>query len=128
VDDLGWPWPKHACFYSEAEPRWLSYFRGRVSRKPNGHVLLGIVVRARWAPRDALGPMRLLLAIDGREGRCCLATSGTNSAEHLLGRFVFVNLHARQLVTSNHEVRPILAMNAAPTDLGLPSDWLEYAQ
>lgn len=124
VDDLGCPWPKHACFDSEAVPTWFSYFKRQTYSPESGTILLGVVIGASWVAEDDRGPSRIILAVDGgASGRVCIATTGTNTPDYLLGRIAIVDLKSKQLTTSNHEVRPILRVLVQPEDLGLSSNW-----
>lgn len=127
LDELGWPWPKHGCF-AEPSPPWLTFF---AQHKPTSDATLpfGLVVKADWLPRDARGPSRLVLAIDaGRDGRLCLAIPGANSPDYLVGRLVSVDLPARRLLTSNHDIREVLDVPVTPADIGLPSSWLDLGK
>lgn len=124
LDELGWPWPKHECF-TEPSPPWLTFF-AKHKPKSEGALPFGLVVKADWLPRDARGPSRLVLAIDaGQDGRLCLAIPGANSADYLMGRLVSVDLPAGRLMTSNHDIKDILAVPVTPADIGLPSYWLD---
>lgn len=125
LDDLCWPWPKHACFDNALVPSWFTYIK-KLSFLPNAGnpILFGAVIKARWLPEDELGPFRIILAVDGgAKGRACLATTGTNTPDYLLGRVAIVDVESERLVTSNHEVRPILRVPVRPVELGLPADW-----
>ena len=127
VDELGWPWPKHGCCdkaKDKAEPPWFSYVQMQQYSNSNGTVLFGVVIQAKWLPRDDRGPPSIILAVDGGDrGRVCLATTGMNTADYLLGRVAIVDVHSERLVTSNKEVRPILRIKVRPEDLGLPRNW-----
>lgn len=125
LDELGWPWPKHECFSSEPSPPWLTFFV-RHEPESKGGLPFGLVVAANWLERDGRGPSRLALAVDaGQAGRLCLAIPGTNSARYLQGRLVSVDLPARRLMTSNHDIREILDVAVTPADVGLAAAWLE---
>ncbi len=125
VDELGWPWPKHACFESPSVPSWFAYFKKQSYSNSGGTIFLGVVIKAIWMPQDERGPFRIILAVDGgTRARACLATTGTNTADYLLGRIVVVDVSADRLVTSNHEVRPIFRIEVKPDELGLPDNWV----
>ena len=126
VDSLGWPWPKHSCFDDGAVPSWFSYFKKQsFSVSAENVILFGLVIKAEWLREDHRGPTRIVLAVDGgTNGRACLATTGTNTADYLLGRIVIVDVKNKRLVTSNHEVRSILRVYVSADELGLPADWV----
>jgi len=124
LDELGWPWPKHACFNHQPAPKWLSYFRKMQEQQAKRTGTFGIVQKARWFPAEGEVPTHIAMAIDaGEHGRICIATSGTNSADYVLGRVVSFDLDDASIITSNHEVRPILKIPIKPALLNLPEHW-----
>ena len=124
-DNLGWPWPKHACMDEQPKSTvWMPYIRRRVARRTSHRLLLGIIVRAKWYPESSEGPCRIAIAIDGDDGRVCVATTGSNTADYLLGRVAVADLTKQTLVTSNLEERPIVNFPARPEELGLERGWV----
>ncbi|MEQ1776798.1 MAG: hypothetical protein ABL891_23675 [Burkholderiales bacterium] len=124
LDDLGWPWPKHACMDRQMQStKWMPYIRRRVSHRKSHDLVLGIIVRAKWMPETPEGPCRIVLAIDGEGGRVCVATTGLNTADYLLGRVAVADLTKQTLLTSNMEERPILNFPTNVTELGLKRGW-----
>lgn len=124
VDELGWPWPKHACFDHRPVPRWLSYFKKEQEHQARRKGTFGVVQKARWVPRKGHLSTHIAMAIDaGKRGRLCIATTGTNTADYLLGRVVSFDLNDASMITSNHEVRSILRVKIPPALLDLPDHW-----
>ena len=124
VDELGWPWPKHSCFKKDADPSWFAFFKKHTDSIKPGTLPVGVIIKAKWLPRDKDLPCRIILAVDcGTKYRLCLATNGTNTADYLLGRVVIVDAKNGRLITSNHEVRPILPLTVEAQDLGLDCNW-----
>lgn len=121
VDSLGWPWPKHSCFENDAMPSWVQYFMKQSQLEESVNLLFGFIIKAKWLPRNRQQPCRIIVAIESHAGkRQFLATNGTNTADYLLGRAAMVDLENRRLITSNHEVRPILPIAVRPEEFDLP--------
>lgn len=122
LDELGWPWPRHACFPKFA-PNWMVHFEREVPRSSSGHPF-GLVVMAKWQFHDRRGPSRVALAIDaGDHGWLCIAVpSEADTATELRGRLVSVDWPAKRLATANLDVRPILDLLVPPEDLRLPDE------
>lgn len=124
VDELGWPWPKHACFSREKTPPWMDFFAEALERKPQYRPAVGVICKARWMPAIRTLPPHILIAVDaGARGKVCVATNGSNTADYLLGRMASVDLAGRHMITSNHEERPIFDRMAPTWLLGLPESW-----
>lgn len=124
LDGLGYPWPKHPCFETEATPSWFDYIKRQTYTSESEELLLGTIVRAERVHKDTIGPSRIIIAVDGgSERRICIATSGDNTADYLLGQIVIVNAKREQVITSKHEIRPILRILVHPAELGLPDNW-----
>jgi hypothetical protein len=86
--------------------------------------MMGIVIHAKWLPEGGGKPCRNIVAVDGgHENRICIATTGTNTADYLLGRVAVVDVEGAILITSNQEERPILDLKVTPDELGLPENW-----
>lgn len=124
VDSLGWPWPKHACFYQKPEPAWYSYFQKRVNVQGSAQPLFGVVTRIRRLFGHTEDSTQLLLAIDcGSQGRICLATSGSKTDHEMHGSFVIVDTNSKRIITSNREERPIFPMPVKSEQFDLGKDW-----
>ncbi|MCK0506323.1 hypothetical protein [Aromatoleum anaerobium] len=124
VDELGWPWPKHACFDRRPAPTWFDYFKKTLERKPQYRAIVGVVFRAKWMPGGPHLPAHILLAVDaGDGGKVCVATTGANTADYLLGRMASADLNGMTMITSNHEERPIFNVMVPPWLLDLPDKW-----
>ena len=129
VDELRWPWPKHACFNESQDPSgsWLIYIGKHISPTPERRLLFGIITHAKWISEGDGKPTRIVLAVDGgNDGRLCIATPATNTADYLLGRVAVVDVMNKVFVTSNHDTRPIMGVRATPDELGLPKKWQTF--
>lgn len=140
LDELGWPWPKHACFVSEDEPAWTSYLRSNAPVPPRadltstqleelsgtGDLLVGIVVSA--ARHHIDGVPLVVLGIDGGHlGRRVLAIDGDSTSTYYLGAIVVVTADACTLVTSKHSRKAIRKHELNPELLGFAPDWVSGA-
>lgn len=136
VDQLGWPWPKHACFISDSEPAWVSYLRERTYIASNSldvnHQELcshpctgfaGLVVQARHLhlTKSAI----VGLAIDGGKiGRRLAVIDGDNTAEYYVGSIAAFDHNESCIAFSNHNVKDIKRIVIPPSYIGLPHNWL----
>lgn len=91
VDELGWPWPKHACFDEPSARRVLDHVREPSSRSS---VNLALVLRARVLDS---GETELLVRLPNNTMRLICVRG---SAIQLAGELVSVREHSRQVVTS----------------------------
>lgn len=122
VDELGWPWPKHACFAKSKEPSWLSFLYREGTNA--GNALVGVVVGARWMPSNATRPSRVELAVQGDYRRACVAINTSQSAKFHLGTVVIVDRREARLISSVHDVFQLLDIPVSPTEFGFPREWL----
>lgn len=140
VDELGWPWPKHACFDNEPEPGWSTYLRANtggakfhsnaassntsVVFNPPVTSIAGVVIEARRLEID--GQAVIALAIDGGPARRCLvAVEGDNTASYYRRCIAVLDEGKRNVVISNFKVKALKSIAVVPAHLGLPANWLE---
>ena len=121
VDELGWPWSKHSCFNTVADPRWLTYLgkgiaagsqatkreRGGATTEP-GRATIGIVtlsVRHQFPARSAIA---LFLDCGENAGRWAVIVEGTNTADYFLGCLGVISPDRRTVKLSNFETKALL--------------------
>jgi len=124
IDELGWPWPKHACMESNKEPPWYLYFKRSEPASTDGALFTGRIVESYWKSRSEDEPAMIILAIDGGKlGRAVLATEATTTTDYLRGKMVIVNFQTRTITVSTYDKKPILVASVDPKTVGLPSGW-----
>lgn len=124
VDELGWPWPKHACMDNTNVPSWYKFIAKNLPIEKNQNYFNGVVIKSKWQPSADKTPSRIILAIDGGNlGRVILATEGTTKADYLFGRFMIVDFEENRVISSSHHIKPILETGINPAVVGLPEGW-----
>ena len=140
LDEIGWPWPRHACFDDKPEPNWSSYLRAHAGALPyrlpnlpqNSAVagstrvtlFIGLVVATQWL-RDLDGQTVIGLAVDGGHlGRRIGVIKGDCTAEYFLGCIAIFDDAERKMITTRHKIRTLLPVSVTPEQLGLPANWL----
>ena len=143
LDELGWPWPKHACFVKEREPNWAGFLREqhaysvkelaiKPGQQPQGHadhedqanffVGLIIAVRAKSVPSGRF----IALAVEGsHQKRICIAIPDDRAPMSYLDCLVVINNDSRKMAASNHRHVELLDITVNSADLDLPVDWLD---
>lgn len=118
-DELGYPWPKHACFDDDLP----SGFRVRQTadhvQTGSRSMVLGLVVRVR--PTPAAGLTMLAIVLETRKGRC---VSVDGDAESLLGELVTINSDV-VVDAEGREFRIRFPHMDPAKGFDLPRDWLD---
>lgn len=120
MDELGWPWPKHACF--DDEPRWFAYLRSiREARDPREGLekraddFAGVVTAARRIRNFRRNSPAIALEIDGGDaGKKYVAIPGNTTAKYHLGSIAVVRPSLEKVVTSQHREEALLATDVDP--------------
>lgn len=111
LDELGWPWPKHACFDERREARWSSVLRSSLLRvspvsaegtgRPKSYV--GIVVDSvEFTGQD---PRIIALTLEFEMRDRVVVVIPAEGHRFFLGEIVVIFPTTRQIVFSNGESR-----------------------
>lgn len=119
VDELGWPWPKHACFDAWDGGKSLRALRSDIA-KPQIKNKLGLVIRLQVHEGN---PTKTTLAINtyDSKGVCIILL---RDARILIGQLVALNLESKVLYSPYSIEYSIVQTKENPDVLGLPSKWL----
>ena len=120
LDELGWPWPKHACFNDATSgDTSLRVLRGNtqtLSIKP----LLGLVIRVKVKEGP---PVTSILGINGQDGKGkCIQILGNGKI--LIGRLIALDSKNNKLQSPDSITYQILRHDIAPEDIDFSHQWL----
>lgn len=123
VDELGWPWPKHACFdHPTHETSRFSLWSAKSSGLSNAK--LGIVIRIKSDPRQAEPRIEIRLT-DSSEVSLTLRWTPPDSA--LLGNLVIISEEDNLLLHPKYAEIPfhsLVWIGKAPSSLRTPGNLL----
>lgn len=141
VDELGWPWPKHACFDRTTCPNWLSFLeatpalqRGEinarsVARESHSDLqaqfeyLIGVVVAARPL---GFGDQRFIgIGVEGHKFRRCLGVPHVNRVNSYIDSLILIDIVDHTFRSSNGIRGALVDVCVSSTQLGLPVNWVE---
>jgi hypothetical protein len=88
VDELGWPWPKHPCYYDEDDchARFVTWATPTSNRK---NLRLGIVLSYRTVPRSNEAILEIRL---DDESRCSVVLARCPKQPEMLGTLVLLSV------------------------------------
>lgn len=114
-DELGYPWPKHACFNNDLP---LGFRKMQDTKQISTQTRFGLILRIRPTTFEYT---MLAIVLENKTGKC-LAVEG--DAEHLLG--ALVAMQPDQVVDANGREFYIKFPNMDHVKgFDLPSDWLK---
>ncbi len=122
-DELGWPWPKHACFCDEPEPPWYPFVKGYEYNESKSGTP-PVIATIKRAHRDKVGILHL--AIDGGSDKRLLVTIEQCNVVFVPRTPVIIDWQKRSFFTLDGEtIVKIKKSPRAPRFFGLNKNWLK---
>ena len=125
IENLGWPWPKHQCYYIEPEPQWLKYLQQNIPKNLQINTnftscsgnFSGIAVAGR---RILIGSDAYIgLAVLGESnGRRIAVIEGDCTSKYYLGCIVVFNDEKQYIITSNFKCKQLKNIEIKPEHSG----------
>jgi hypothetical protein len=121
VDELGWPWPKHACFSQDPAPAWHTHLHRHTADSGRDVCFFGRLNPAAVhtaAPGRAPGAVELTLDADAR-GVLHLAAESPGGPAIRPGCLGAADLERMRLVLADLRVIPIISVDSLRCKAGL---------